>query len=193
MPAHDQARDLLAEILRRPEFTEAGRGLLHRLADTINAVLGGLFSGSGIIAIILISFLAVAVFLGLLLWIARRFRPSLEGEGRLPAGAAGRHSPGSALASSRDAAEKGSYKEALRLLLLALLLRLDEEGALDYHYSRTNGEYLRQLRESGYPAWSPAAELFFLYERIWYGRAECRRKDYDRGLQLYNRLREAGR
>ncbi len=193
MPAQDRARELLVEILSRAEFAEAGESLLHRLFAAINAILPGLISGPGLVAVLILSFAAVAVFLFLLIRILRRFRLSLEGEGREIALNAGPGSPRAALADSRKAAEKGSYKEALRLLLLALLLQLDEEGSLDYHYSRTNGEYLRQLRERSYPACSPAAELFSLYEKIWYGRAGCRREDYDRGLKLYGALREAGR
>lgn len=192
MPDHDRARELLAEILSRAEFDEAGKSLLHRLAGAVNTILAELLARPGLIAAIVLSFVIVAAFLVLLFWIARRFRPSLERETYAP-GASGRHTPQSALAGSREAAERGGYKEALRLLLLALLLRLDDEGALEYHYSRTNGEYLRQLQEHGYRAWIQAAELFSLYEKIWYGRVECRREDYDRGLILYRRLQEAGR
>ncbi len=192
MSPQEKARELLADILSRAEFTGAEEGLLQRLADAIKSFLPGLISGPGSIVIILISFVAVAVFTGLLIWIMRRFRLSLDGEDGAAAAGAGQYTPRRALAGSSEAAEKGDYKEALRLLLLALLLELDEEGSLDYHYSRTNGEYLRQLRERDYPSFSPASELFFLYEKIWYGRARCRREDYDRGLKLYSMLQEAG-
>lgn len=192
MSPQDRARELLADILSRAEFAGAEEGLLYRLAAAIKAFLPEFIFGPGSIAVILLSLVAVIVFAGLLIWIMRRFRFSLEGAGGAAAAGAGQSSPHRALAGSREAAEKGNYREALRLLLLALLLQLDEEGSLDYHYSRTNGEYLRQLRERGYPSFSPASELFFLYEKIWYGRARCRREDYDRGLKLYRTLREAG-
>ncbi len=193
MPARDRARELLAEILTRSEFAGAEEGLLHRLASLIKAKVPGFISGPGLVATLVISFAAVGAFLGLLVWVMRRLSLPAGGEEGGAALRGGQGTPRAALAASQEAAGQGSYKEALRLLLLALLLQLDGEGALDYHYSRTNGEYLKELGQRGFPARIPAAELFSLYEKVWYGRSRCLREDYDRGLKLYSVVREEGR
>ena len=190
MHAQERARELLSEILSREEFARAEEGLLQRLAAAIKANLPGIISGPGLFVALIISFAAIAVFTGLLIWIMRRYSLATGARRAESALEGGKGTPRAALAASRDAAGKGSHKEAIRLLLLALLLQLDEEGALEYHYSRTNGEYLRQLRL--FPARLMAAELFSLYEKIWYGGSRCRREDYDRSLRLYSAILERG-
>lgn len=190
MNAQERARELLAEILSREEFAGAEESLLQRLAAAIKAKLPGLISGPGLAAALIISLAALAVFTGLLIWIMRRHSLATAAGSGESALQGGKGTPRAALAASREAAGKGSHKEAIRLLLLALLLQLDEEGALEYHYSRTNGEYLRQLQF--FSARPVAAELFSLYEKIWYGRSRCRREDYDRSLKLYAAILERG-
>lgn len=190
MSAQDRARELLAQILSRAEFAGAEEGLLQRLAAVIKAKLPGFITGPGFIGALVISLAALGAFLGLFIWIMRRYSFSTGGEKGAAGVKGGQDRPRAALAASREAALKGDYKEALRLLLLSLLLELDEEGLLDFHYSRTNGEYLRQLQLRGFPSGSPAEELFSLYEKVWYGRSRCRREDYDRGLNLYGAIGE---
>lgn len=193
MTSYEEARGLLAEILSRTEFSQTGPPLLQRLLDSLRDTLLDFAAGPGLIAAVALSLLVAAAFLALVFWMVRRYRPSLEKEGRLPVELADRPTPRSALERSRKEAGRGGYKEAIRYLLLAVLLQLGEEGALDFRLSRTNGELLRQLRERELPAYPLAAELVSLYEKLWYGRFICRREDYEHGLRLYARLQEARR
>lgn len=51
------------------------------------------------------------------------------------------------LARARAAAARGDYGRAIDDTYAALLRRLDGDGLIDIHPSRTNGDYVRQLRE----------------------------------------------
>lgn len=193
MFTQEEARSLLEEILNRREFAVSGPEAIFRFLNRAAASLLGFLYSQGLWVLVLISILATATLLGLALWFFFRHRPSLEKEGGLPEEDGGRESPRSALSRSADAASRSSFKEAIRYLLLSLLLQLDREGAIRYHFARTNGEYLRELSQKGFPAYPPVADLVFLYEKIWYGRSGCRREDYEQGLKLFACIQEAGR
>ena len=51
------------------------------------------------------------------------------------------------LARARAAAARGEYARAIDDTYAALLRRLDGDGLIDIHPSRTNGDYVRQLRD----------------------------------------------
>ena len=51
------------------------------------------------------------------------------------------------LARARAAAQAGDFKAAIEAAYAALLRRLEGDGLVDLHPSRTNGDYVRQLRE----------------------------------------------
>lgn len=51
------------------------------------------------------------------------------------------------LARARGAAERGDYPAAIRDAYAALLRKLDADGLIEIHRSRTNGDYRRRLRE----------------------------------------------
>jgi hypothetical protein len=44
----------------------------------------------------------------------------------------------------RQLAEDGQYRQALAVMMLALLRRLEELGAVSFHESKTNGDYVRE-------------------------------------------------
>jgi hypothetical protein len=51
------------------------------------------------------------------------------------------------LARARKAAQAGNFREAVEAAYAALLRRLEGDGLIDMHPSRTNGDYVRQVRE----------------------------------------------
>jgi Na+-transporting methylmalonyl-CoA/oxaloacetate decarboxylase gamma subunit len=64
-------------------------------------------------------------------------------------------------------AQAGNYRGAARHLYLSSLLWLEERGLLRYDRSRTNREYLQQLRgKRVHDSLAPVVETF---ERVWYG------------------------
>ena len=50
------------------------------------------------------------------------------------------------LSMARDCAQRGAFADAVDFSHAALLRRLDHEGLIRLHASRTNGEYVRELR-----------------------------------------------
>jgi hypothetical protein len=80
-----------------------------------------------------------------------------------------------AIATSEEAVQRAQeasalqdYRQALRLLYLASLLKLDEIGALRYDHALTNREYVRRvaLRPALADALRPVVETF---DDVWYG------------------------
>lgn len=51
------------------------------------------------------------------------------------------------LARAQRAAQAGNYREAVEATYAALLRKLEGDGLVDIHPSRTNGDYVRQVRE----------------------------------------------
>jgi hypothetical protein len=74
------------------------------------------------------------------------------------------------LVRANQLADAGEYRKAFRLIYLASLVALDTDGILHFDRSRTNWEYLRELRRAGrrdlYDMLVPFTREF---DRIWYG------------------------
>lgn len=86
-------------------------------------------------------------------------------------------------------AEAGDYKGAFKSAYLASIAYLDEIRALRFERSRTNWEYLRELKSGGHE--KPHAELFPLtveFDRKIYGRESCGKDDYLNATAVYERL-----
>ena len=72
----------------------------------------------------------------------------------------------------RRAAEKGAFREAIRLMMLSLLQLLDRTGAVRVQDGKTNGEYVRE-----YSPRRPGREAFtrfvLAFDEAVYGSARC--------------------
>ncbi len=185
-----QFREKLQEILEREEFARAEPGLIQRYFNRIADAVLGFLGDHGLSIFFICGLLLTLALLGLSVWLVFRHRLSLKREIAGPGEKYRVYTPRWAREESREAANRGDYAKAIRFLLWSFLLRLEEEGVIRCHHSRTNGEYLRQLREKSFPRFSLAAELVDLYEKIWYGKNRCSKEDYERGLNLYTRLLE---
>lgn len=171
-----QAR--LRAILERPDFAVRGpqssllerilSWLRERLPDGLLGLPGGPASAVGTMIVV-----AGLVFIAVLLsyWLQgflRGFVANAEARRRQDNGD---DVPLTAAAARQQAAvlaQAGSYRQAMRQLYLAALLRLDEVGALRYDRSQTNREVLAQL-----PATSAThdhlAPVVDTFDHIWYG------------------------
>ncbi len=84
---------------------------------------------------------------------------------------------------ANQALRQGNHAEAVRLALLALIARLEKQGLLRVDSTRTNREYLRDLRDR--PDLSTSfGRLARLYERIWYGRTSASRDQAEEAIRL---------
>jgi len=88
---------------------------------------------------------------------------------------------------SRELAQRGSYRDAAGVLLLALLRRREASRVVRFHASKTNGEYLRE-----YPGQTPGrpqfAEFVATFERSIYGGLEVPRQTYETMNSLAERI-----
>jgi hypothetical protein len=78
-------------------------------------------------------------------------------------------------------AADGRYREAVRVLYLAVLALLHRQRLIRFEPTRTNGEYVRQVRlsEQAPPELhGPFQELTNLFETVWYGERPCESGDY---------------
>jgi hypothetical protein len=79
-------------------------------------------------------------------------------------------------ARAEAAAAAGNYPEGVRLLHLAVLFELDRRGLLVYETTRTNGEYVRQVRlaeRAPEGMHGPFEDLTRRFEETWYGGRPC--------------------
>jgi hypothetical protein len=90
------------------------------------------------------------------------------------------------LAYAQDAAARGDYEEAVDFSHAALLRRLDHEGLISLHRSRTNGDYVRDLR--GHPHWrTPVRDALRHVDRAQFGNERPSRAMFD---TIFGKVRE---
>ena len=96
-------------------------------------------------------------------------------------------SPGELFALAQHMVKTGNYHEAIQLLMLATLKRLDARGVLRFHASKTNGDYLRDFpRESEqYGDFKTCVDIF---ERSIYGRLIPAQTAYHQLVSLVQRF-----
>jgi hypothetical protein len=81
-------------------------------------------------------------------------------------------------------AQEGRYLDALRMLYRAVLSLLHRKQLVRYESTRTNGEYVREVRLSPQaPAGlrEPFERLTDLFERKWYGDGVCKAAEFQDG------------
>jgi hypothetical protein len=114
--------------------------------------------------------------------------PSPEGPGLEP----DEQSPGELWRRAEALARQGDFLGGVRLLYLAVLTQLHRADLIRYEKTRTNGEYLRQLRAADGAAAvvDPFGRLTRLFEQKWYGERACAADDYDACRELASQVRE---
>lgn len=88
------------------------------------------------------------------------------------------------LTSARALAKQGNYRAAIRRAYIALLYELEQCGKLRLHSSKTNRDYLEDLRNEQiiFPSFFALTRIF---ERIWYGHANATEFDFEGFLTGY--------
>jgi len=91
-----------------------------------------------------------------------------------------------------DLARAGHWLEAVRALYLAVLAHLHRADLIRYAQTRTNGEYLDQLRQRE-ELHAPFEGLTSLFELKYYGEKTCQPDDFQHCRQFAEQLRTASR
>lgn len=198
--------DNIKDILSAPEYNrtfERRKSLwevvtefiVRRLGDFFRWMLDSLgFAGISSRASRALAWAVIGVFAAaaavIVLRLAARARYHVPGT---EAESAAYELPSSArlMAEAAESARSGDYRSAFLKAYLASIAYLDEAEALRFARSRTNWEYLRELRGKGFD--EVADHLFPLtasFDRKFYGSETCTRTDYDSAIAVYTQVRE---
>jgi len=171
------------------EGDDAAAGQPRRQSETglVGPVSGEL--GQTGFSILIGLFLAVLAAAAVLWWRQRKSRPAA---GKTPAGKQVQvqdvapplpheRTPADLFRQAEDLARTGQYKEAVRSLYWAVLSLLHRQHLLRCETTRTNGEYVQQVRlASQAPPGldEPFEQLTTRFDLIWYGEQSCTAAEY---------------
>ncbi|HLO86751.1 MAG TPA: DUF4129 domain-containing protein [Nostocaceae cyanobacterium] len=91
------------------------------------------------------------------------------------------------LSQARQFAKQGNYREACRHLYLAMLQQLHEKAIAPQKPSRTDGEYLKLLRNTITPV-QPYETLITTHEQLCFANREIIAENYQQCQQAYQEL-----
>ncbi len=100
-------------------------------------------------------------------------------------------SPANLWRQADSLASERRFRDALRLVYLAVLASLHRRQFIRFEPTRTNGEYVRQLRLSDRAPseWhDPFQRLTQCFETAWYGERPCEESDYRAARTLADRM-----
>ncbi|MBX3053894.1 MAG: DUF4129 domain-containing protein [Caldilineaceae bacterium] len=144
-----------------PDASPAGNGVL---GNTLSQVVGwAVIAAGGLLLVLLLSY-----------WLRRLLAGLLTGQQRGDSVADPNAFPVTAAQSRQQASQmaaSGNYREAVRRLYLAALLRLAERNLIRYDPSQTNREVLARV-EATAPAKRHLAPVVETFDRVWYGERE---------------------
>jgi len=180
-----EVKETLREILARPEFilSRVAVSWADRAAALMERLLSGKIGSSAegaawwLYPVLIVSFIVVCL---LVFFVISRL--------------SGSFSPDKAIEDEKTAelekidysrlreraavlAENGEFRDAVRYLYLSLLLFLDNRQLISFRLSKTNREYLSELRKSSRDM-ERFAGLVQIFERKWYGMEDCTESDY---------------
>lgn len=171
----EEASRAATEVLSRPEYAEAGPGLVDRavswflreLAERLGPV--GPEVDTPWVAVAVVAVVALLVVLALLV---RRFARRLRADPVLAdTGPVGRPPLDWAAEAARHE-QAGRWRDAVRCRYRELVAALAAAGVVEEVPGRTAGEYLRALGERCPEAAEDFAAVTARFERAWYGRHE---------------------
>ena len=188
---NQEVRDLLKEILMRPEFTlsrlavtwiDRGTAVAERLLFRILGTDGRIEWWGYLLLLLSVAGLSFLVFF-VASRVSRAFFPDRAAAGQESAEAGGTDYNGFREIAARSA-DAGDFREAVRYLYLSLLMFLDGQQLIQFRMSKTNMDYLAELRKS-----SKSPERFTgvvnFFERKWYGMENCTDTDYREFRAMY--------
>jgi hypothetical protein len=205
LPDPETIRRVAGEVLRRPHYQlhpqpDSGATLLEWLLRFLRWILTPfqwLFHAMeglpGWLRWPIVLGLAVLLIL-LVLHIGYTFVNAVRGSGFGPKRGLARAVPSPArdpAALERQAAEaasRGDFITAIRLLFTACLLRLELVEKIVSRAGTTNREHLRRHRES--PVFEPLKLFVEIIETRWYGLGVCGTEDFEICRAAYARIRD---
>lgn len=191
-PPTPDAFEKLADVLARPEFQPKPQVDLSPLLEWLSQLFDFLPPLSGMPwlgNLLLIG--AVVVLAGIVAYFASGLWGSFAAQAEIDeeGAEAGLLTAGQALNRSREMAQAGDYRTAVRLLYLSTLLMLEERNLLRYDRTLTNREYLRQVADNS-PLEGALRPVVDTFDEVWYGEVEPDAERYEAYAHQVDRVRE---
>lgn len=204
-----QVKDKLARILASEEFKEESSAFMERLADQIKDVLeyikeklssmrpkakGG--SKPGYISKelpVVDTFVSDGIILGILALIGVLLHKEFYKSRQIAA----QHNellvklqnkPDEVKQRIQELYEQQHFREAFRYTYLALLIDLNKMGFLRIDKSKTNRQYMRELRASGYKSYDTVRSFTDAFNEYWYGKKELSKEVFEGWQTEYHSL-----
>jgi hypothetical protein len=175
-----EIHDTVAAIARQPAYaTPLRKSLLGRALAYLVARFGDLLDlmhGSGnfrIVAVAAVALIALAI-VGRIV-VARQLDVMARRAGASREVTGGRRDYWNL---SRELAAAGEYDAASHAVYAAVIDALSRSGAVTFHSSKTSGDYARELRRRGSPAFQDFRTFGRLFDRIVYGAPSVNRETY---------------
>jgi hypothetical protein len=191
-----QVREVVREVLSRPEFRPPHRSLTERVFDWVLEAIGRLLAAlggsgaGGIVGLLLLALVLVGVGV-LAARFSRGLTPSPEVAAAVPGGRRRAAAEWRAEAEAQERA--GAWREAVRSRYRALVADLASRGLVEEVPGRTAGEYRREVGRALPEAATDFAGATELFEVAWYGRSRTGQGEAARLRDLSDRvLRRAG-
>jgi len=198
LPEPDVIRRTADEVIRRPEFQLTPvRDFspiwewLWRLIEPILGFFGRLWDISPALAVVFVVVLVI-VLVALVAHIMYAFARAISGgKGLAGIGPLGRRrtDPSQLESDADEAARRGDFIQAVRLLFRAALVRLEHRQNREPRPGITNREYLRRYRDSA--VFEALRQFVDVIDAKWYGYGTCDAADYDRCRQAHALIRGA--
>jgi hypothetical protein len=173
--------DTVAAIARQPAFAQSvAQSLLGRFVQFLVRRVDDLFrffnETPGARPVVVGAAIVVVLAIAARLVIAARVG---DGEHRLAISRGARGAHADPLETARALAESGRHVAAAHALYGALLDRLASRGWIRFHSSRTSGEYARELRQKGLPAYASFRAFATRFDHLIYGLGTCDAEQFD--------------
>ncbi len=195
------AREKLDSILKRREFrsvraTNESESLWDEFTDWVWRILTRIFNGAAghpKVATVLLWALVTLLSLAFLAWLIYSLsRVSLADltarRARTPLGETGSVKTWREMAqNARGAAANGDFREAIRIIYAAAVLRISDAGVWRVDPTRTHREYLHLLPQNSSQQPELAA-ITTCFERVWYGQAAATAGDYEAAMSRLESL-----
>ena len=197
VPTRDpqQVREVVREVLARPEFRPPERSLVERAYDWVLEAIGrllGAIAGSGAGGIVGLVLLAL-VLAGVGVLVAR-FSRGLTPSAEVAAVPVGRRRSAADWRADAEAQERaGAWREAVRSRYRALVADLAAHGLVEEVPGRTAGEYRREVGRAVPAAAADFAGATELFEVAWYGRSDTGAREAAHLRDLSDRVLQRAR
>lgn len=88
-----------------------------------------------------------------------------------------------------EAAKNGNYRLATRYLYLKALKLLAEKNIIEWHFEKTNSDYLKEISDSNIKR--IFKRISYLYDYIWYGEFSIDKETYEKNKSVFQKLVES--